>query len=292
MGTLVAKKYPTVLALKSADHTYVTCGSESKAWACWGGKTGGAKYRWGQGSTLRADAIAGVDEKAGVTCYLINGVCHQAANRILRPAGITVLGARGYDLSEVAFGAYGRPRGRLGLCRAPFHQHVTVTGDLPECLVDHDVGSFMILRRFLNLLHSAKEREYLSGVMRIYEMAWPSFDSEMSLTDVDLLTLQLELFMHKVRYALGNDLEQRLADQLSDVRRSYEEDRMEIEDKFADGRVDAATFVRDFDQRTFELQAQFADLLDDSQYKRLLGLDRGETITLVDPVLAEQAFIR
>lgn len=66
----------------------VACGTLGKVWGCWGGKTGGTALRRAPGSTLRADRIAEPDERAGITCYLINGVCHQAANRILLPAGI------------------------------------------------------------------------------------------------------------------------------------------------------------------------------------------------------------
>ena len=90
MGDLVAMAYPTKLFANLADHTYVMCGTGGKAWACWGGKTGGTELRRATGSTQRADEIAEPDEHAGITCYLINGVCHQAANRpyivIRRPA--------------------------------------------------------------------------------------------------------------------------------------------------------------------------------------------------------------
>src|SRR5512143_1288720 len=128
MGILVAKKYPTKLFLKAADHTYVKCGTGGKAWGCWGGKTGGTELRRGVGSTNQADAIAEPNERAGISCYLINGVCHRAANRILFPAGITVIGARGYDVSEALFGTYGSPRGPFGTCPSPFDQHPGVTG--------------------------------------------------------------------------------------------------------------------------------------------------------------------
>jgi hypothetical protein len=133
MGTLIAKKYPTSLFAKAADHTYVECGTGAKGWGCWGGKAGGSAFRQGTGSTAQAAAIAQPNEKAGIRCYLVNGVCHQAANRILIPTGITVLGARGYQLSQLLYGTYGR----LGVfpCRSPFHQHPGVGGDLPECAV-------------------------------------------------------------------------------------------------------------------------------------------------------------
>ena len=120
MGTLVVMAYPTKLFLNLADHTYVKCGTGGKAWGCWGGNTGGAQLRRADGSTSRADAIAGGNERGGIKCYLINGVCHQAANRILFPAGITVRGARGYDLLDRLPELIGDElRGRRSAGRAP-----------------------------------------------------------------------------------------------------------------------------------------------------------------------------
>ena len=139
MGTLIAMAYPTPLFANQADHTYVKCGTGKKAWSCWGGKSGGKVLRRSTGSTQRADKIAQPDEKAGIKCYLINGVCHQAANRILLPSRITVRGARGYSISEALFGTYGR----VGHwpCKSPFNQYKNVTGDLPQCVEAPAVAS-------------------------------------------------------------------------------------------------------------------------------------------------------
>jgi len=70
MGTLVVMRYPTSLFANLADHTYVECGTGGKAWACWGGKSGGTALRRNAGSTKRADAIAAPNERAGIKCYL------------------------------------------------------------------------------------------------------------------------------------------------------------------------------------------------------------------------------
>jgi hypothetical protein len=132
MGTLVAKKYPTKLFANAADHTYVECSNGARGWSCWGSKTGGTAFNSGAGSTNRADSIAEPNERAGITCYLINGVCHQAANRILLPAGILVSAARGYSVSSAIFGPYGRAG--LWPCSALFNQYAGITGDLPGCM--------------------------------------------------------------------------------------------------------------------------------------------------------------
>ena len=94
MGTLIAVKYPTKLFLKLFDHTYVMCGTGRVRWPCWGGSSGGTAFRSATGSTMRAALIAGADGRAGIACYLVNGVCHQAANRILSAGEATVRGVR------------------------------------------------------------------------------------------------------------------------------------------------------------------------------------------------------
>ena len=82
----------------------------------------------------RTYAIAAPNERAGITCYLINGVCHQAANRISLPAGILSHRREGLNngVSSALFGLMAGLRGPLGTCSAPFNQHTGVTGDLPR----------------------------------------------------------------------------------------------------------------------------------------------------------------
>lgn len=130
MGTLIAKALSTAAGL--AEHTYVEC-SAGKAWGCYGRKAGGTELVRGAGSTDRADRIAEPDERAGITCYGVNGVCHQAANRILLPAGVLVKKARGYRLSYAIYGEYGiaLPTKK---CHGLFRKHESVAGDLPACL--------------------------------------------------------------------------------------------------------------------------------------------------------------
>src|SRR5262245_12158331 len=186
MGELIAMRYPIPLVANLADHTYVTCGTGGRSWSCWGGKTGGTELRRGIGSTLRADQIAGADERGGITCYLINGVCHQAANRILLPAAITVRGALGYEVSEALFGTYGRPGGIFGRCKAPFDQLTGVSGDLPACTATalmmaaaRRAGKRRPKRLSTRAKRSAPpgERKYLQGVLAIYGKARAPFSS-------------------------------------------------------------------------------------------------------------------
>ncbi|MGH8681667.1 MAG: hypothetical protein ACREVS_01050 [Burkholderiales bacterium] len=283
MGTLVVVRCPTGLVANLADHTYVECGTGGRAWRCWGGKSGGTVLRRSAGSTRRANAIARPNERAGVRCYLINGVCHQAANRVLLPAGITVRGARGYGVSEALFGAYGRPRGPFGTCRAPFDQHAGITGDLPGCA--EDVASAP-----LSTPEHRAERKYLSGVLAIYRKAERRLQSAGGPSGPDLEQFLLELFMHKVRFSLGRRLDRSLARKLREIRASTERSRMKLEEWFARRQLTAGAFAAAFNAETILFQEAMAGALKADQYRALFGLRRGESVILADPRIVRRAY--
>ena len=294
MGTLVAMHYPTSLFAGLADHTYVKCGTGGKAWGCWGGKTGGTELRRGVGSTNQADAIAEPNERAGISCYLINGVCHQAANRILLPAAITVRGARGYDVSEALFGTYGRPRGPFGTCPSPFNQHADVTGDLAQCA---DTLPAKAPKRSpktavaRSLRARRDEQKYIRGILAIYRRAEPLTKvSARRLAGPDLESFHLKLFMHKVEYSLRSGLDKSLSRKLQDVRLSAERSRMKIEDWFSHREMKASEFVRAFNKETILFQEAAAGVLKAKQYKALFGLEPGDTVILADPTIVRKAF--
>ncbi|MBL8508930.1 MAG: hypothetical protein JNM11_10690, partial [Chitinimonas sp.] len=197
MGVLVAKKYPTKLLLKAADHTYVECGNGGKAWGCWGGKTGGTAFNSGSGSTKRADLIAAPNERAGITCYLVNGVCHQAANRILLPAGILVSAARGYALSQAVFGAYGRAG--VWPCSAPFNQKPGVTGDLAACSAA--APSMPAMTGLRKLPVSDADKRHTRKIQSFYNR----FDAQKA-TALDAIQFNIQLFERDLAYRFQGKL--------------------------------------------------------------------------------------
>jgi len=87
------------------QHTYVTS-DQGDSWGCWGGSSGGTSICSGSGSVPRARCLAGPFGIAGII-YGVTGVCHQTANRILFPAGVTVYKAGGYWASLLVYGVYG-----------------------------------------------------------------------------------------------------------------------------------------------------------------------------------------
>lgn len=306
MGTLVVMVYPTNLFARLADHTYVACGTGAKGWGCWGGRQGGTELRRAMGSTARADAIAGANERGGISCYLINGVCHQAANRILFPAGITVRGARGYDVSEALFGTYGRPSGPLGLCRAPFDQHPGVSGDLAACA--QPAGAPMPAKKLSPKVAAAQqqaakaEHRYLRGVLGLYAKAEKAVQGKApmmaaggapmpaTLTGSEREGFETRLFMAKAQYQLGGAVDKALAGRLQHVRRSAGRSLMKVEDWFSNGELKPAEFARAVDEETVIFQETLANTVSAGQYKALLGGKPGDWVTLADPRIVKTAF--
>ena len=282
MGTLVVRHYPTKLFLKAADHTYVECGTGARGWKCWGGKTGGKFLRSANGSTRRADAVAQPDEKAGITCYLVNGVCHQAANRILDQSKITVDGARGYSLSVSLFGVLGRKKTLFGLCKAPFDEFPGVTGDLPACVGDtirptgDDVGvSFNPGRR------DYEDERYMSEVRELYyRMSAEDLETPSALFDDQMQHFRL-FVNHKFGYPQDR-VSPSEYHQLMSARERFESRRIRAEETLAQTR-DTLAFVPEFDALTLVFQDEVAEALDGQSYFNLLNLAPDERIVLSDP---------
>lgn len=288
MGTLIVKHYPTILALKAADHTYIECGTGAKGWGCWGGKAGGATLRQGTGSTERADAIAEPNEKAGVSCYLFNGVCHQASNRILQAAGLSVDGVRGYTFSVAAFGHYGRQKTMLSCCQSALLGHEHVRGDLLACSGTELHDSRIDSKRRERVLYDYLDTTYMSAVNSIYRRDSANEDSSRQV----LFHLQIELFMallqhraRRTRVVLDRLKEQRVIR----ARAKFENERLsaELEISGFDQRLEFASM---FNSLTNQLQEDLAEVLDNREYAALLGLSRDERIVLADPDILDDRY--
>lgn len=103
-GTFEAFAYPARNA-PATDHTYVLLDG-SIACGCHGGAAGGTPVCSGSGPVELGECLATPSGNAGIR-YGVSGVCHQAANRILWPATLTVLAARGARTSMRMWGTYG-----------------------------------------------------------------------------------------------------------------------------------------------------------------------------------------
>lgn len=290
MGTLVAWHYPTNLLARLADHTYVTCKNRGAAWGCWGGKTGGKILRQAAGSTKRANAIAEPDERANITCYLVNGVCHQAANRVLLPAGITVRGAKGYWVSEALYGPFGRPRGFLGLCKAPFHKHAGVKGDLAACTRVAGEGEEGKGKGGKEPGGPSGMKSYLKKVSSRYSKIDRQIAAD-KLDDEEAISFQMDLFELLLELRLGSDLRKSSeGEALMSIRRGVEKRRGELEVDFFHGDLGVREFLDAYNELTVDFQAKVAEVLSEKRYREFFDLPPDEPVVLGDPEQASIAY--
>src|SRR5262245_44874975 len=258
-------KYPTVLSAKAADHTYVQCGSGGKSWSCWGGNTGGTAFNQGIGSTARADKIATPTGKAGITCYLVNGVCHQAANRILIPAGILVSGARGYTLSSLIFGTYGKIGSMR--CSAPLNVYPNVSGDLAACTPP---GGGTTRAPRLPLV--AGESAYIRGIKSVYNTF-----KHAGATHLDRINFHMNLFRREVKLRLKS-MKPESERGLRSAKESVELRHWNLIDAWSRERMRDADFVKEFNAITYKFQDDIANVLNRVQYRKLMGTNADERL--------------
>lgn len=298
MGTLTLRIYPADITLRLADHTYVEtiCSDgNKKGWGCWGGKTNGKFVLSGAGSSIRANMIAGDDEKAGITCYLYNGVCHQAANRVLLPANrlIDRKKVRGYSLSEGLFGPYGRVRSKY-FCYAPFERHAGVTGDLEKCEpVPPEVSDESMDAQVQSTEPDEREAAYIEGVLKMYADAASIFTTEAA-EDADQKsqaeTFHTSLFLYMAEHNLGSPLDKTLSNNLIQAREPIEKARAEREESYANEEMRAEEFVSAFNDMTRTFQDAMANVMNPEQYTTLFNLEPGVHIKLADPDIVKEAF--
>lgn len=270
MGILIAKAYPTNYFLRAADHTYVTCGTGMKSWGCWGGKKGGKIINQGVGSTKRADAIAQPNEKAGIKRYLIDGVCHQAANRILIPAKILVSDARGYKLSTAVFGTYGR---------GDFDTFENIFGDLDECMSGLEISKIET-----PLEQDVLDREIITANFRIYQKYKNiNYLESLSFEEISkkFIDINMEIFSEEIKILSHNNIQNR---KLMDLAKAKQKLELKLfKENFSLLESNDISHIKEIDRAIQQFQEDVGDILNDSEYEQILGLKRDERITLINP---------
>lgn len=106
---------------EEADHTYLSC-DNGRSWDCFSRGKGGVMIFEAQAGAKHAQHMSALGHDAGIE-YAITGIGHQAANRMLWPAGCLLSEAKGFWACAMLFGAYGSDAARwLG----------SLTGGIPE----------------------------------------------------------------------------------------------------------------------------------------------------------------
>lgn len=198
--------------LRMLDHTYVisSCGYR---WGCFGLDTGGSIIVPGSGDSNTAECLSyprsGNVEYAGLI-YFIDGVCHQATNRVLEPTGLT-LGStgklvRGYNLSLARYGLYGLPAwsrrafcysGNSLLSVASIASDVADAGDIKKPSADLDSRGVAMTHTlkatveelfgsFPNLMENEVTREKLTVIVQYSLDAQAALASKLKNREIDM----------------------------------------------------------------------------------------------------------
>jgi hypothetical protein len=262
--TLRGFKIP--VGIGKADHTYVTSDSPKKAWGCWGRSAGGTQICDGQGDFQVADCISQPSSHAGII-YGITGVCHQTANRILYPAGVTVHQAGWYSASTALYGTY-------GLNQA-------------EWLKRRQRCGIMGARRFRSLMcggdDAQKEAAVLLGLES--EVDRRSRLSALAVEDESIL-------QHEMRLRVLQNLQEKATPERIDgvlkAHTTLSRNVRSVHESLNQGTMDGKQMAEGINQRLRDFLVETKKELGDDAYRQLFNTDETQ-IELVDPEIAAQA---
>jgi hypothetical protein len=284
MATLRGHAISTLFGL--ADHTYVTCAG-GYAWPCWGRSAGGKVISTGTGSSAEANCISWPASTAGLI-YGVTGVCHQTANRILWPAGITVSKAKGYWASFLAYGTYGTDVPawlvRIGVCS-------TSTGEIPQCGVKGRAAA-SAAGKAGELPPDAKDRALVRAVKALYLKGVSPQEHKRRLTikgAVDLKTLASETQL-VMQHRLGKAVRAGQIKNVQAIQAKLFATQEEIAKGIHDGSIGGEELAQRMNAAVNKSLKDCLKALGKEEYVRLFELEPGETINLVDPKIAAKAY--
>ena len=268
MAILSAHTLPTLFNPKW-DHTYIESDDGLK-WGCFGRDTGGNKICSANGESAFADClsyprgkVSGFPQYAGIT-YAIDGVCHQAANRILYAAGnggLDVAAAKGYPLSLILYGAYGLgakvPWPRLSHCaniRAS-------AGSAPS-------GGPIVTA------NKSKSAQLADNIRQIYSQAGPTTD------DSTIARQELEAL---ARVQLGEDYDPKKIAAVAEFQRSWRESQQRLTERLKRGDVSPEGYRAILRQLIAETASHCEAILGDHDFERLFGVPAKDAADLLAP---------
>ena len=282
MATLQGHAIPLAGVLgKLADHTYVTC-TGGHAWPCWGRSAGGKVICSGTGSSEQAECISKPESHAGLI-YAVTGVCHQTANRILWPARVLVTAAKGYWISSLLYGTYGRGAAEWAALRAGCRG---LSGEIPDCMVPR-----MDLTEVPET--GPDESRYVEQVQALYAQT-PATGEELNMRAMpqqgDALLNQDLTLLASYRIQAGEGSKQ--VKDLIDLRDEFYVRKSRLDGLVQMDQISVAGYVEEANAGVVNFQQGCQDILGDDDYTQLTGLKPGETVTLIDPEIAAKTLGR
>ncbi len=267
MSTLTGWAVSTAGGL--ADHTYVTSDDGRGPWGCFGRSSGGKPICHGTGDGGVADCLSQPSSTAGIV-YGVTGVCHQAANRILLPAGVTVSAAKGYAASHFLYGTYGKG----------FHKWLSTRGVAcglsPGAPVRQPAAE-------------QTERELMERVSALYNEAaaeaGEADDREMEARNNELVAKEVRLM---IEHRLGSGFDASKVDELLNLRAEFLKEKQALDEAWLNGAITGEQFANQVNQRLRELLKRIEDVLGPEAHGRLFG-ELPADFALIDPDIAKTA---
>jgi hypothetical protein len=260
-----------VQGLRFWDHTYATS-DDGHIWPCFGRSSGGSVVARGSGDSALADCLSRpIDMNkvppvfAGLK-YGLTGVCHQAVNRILYPAGITVAQARGYRFSFALYHQYG-------------------SGPWPElagCVTMVSKGGSELKasqRPARSTVSKSKDARLSRRVLGIYSQ--PRVFERLG-SDENALALGREEFRALTDTYLGEDYDQAKVAEVARLQQAMQLEQRTLARRFESGELDAETYLSSLNDLITRTFAQSEKVLGRADFAKLFGLPAAEAGNLVD----------
>lgn len=246
------------------DHAYVTS-SEGHKWGCFGGTEGGRQICSGPGDAVAAHCISHPDAEAGIN-YGVTGVCHQAANRILWPAGVLVSAAGGYAVSSMIYGAYGTPTEAAEQEWQDVIKRCTAEKTVSEAPTGDQDGA----RGVVN-----KEREYAAALIALHTQAVRRGAADLAAQETALL----------VRYRVP-EADGALIETVQGMREKLVAQKRALDAGLQRKQFDGARYAAEVNDLINKNLEECAQLIGKEQFQRLFGLAPGERCEVVVPEIA------
>jgi len=252
------------------DHTYVASDDGYGPWGCFGRSSGGQSVSSGPGSSACADCLSKPGNLlatpplyAGLR-YGVTGVCHQAANRILKPAGVTVGGVQGYGASVFVYGQYGR-------------------GGWPEWrhCVNLTSGGVSPSQAGSSVAFDKKSARLSKRIEEIYaahpEALNPSEQEDLEIGRRELLAL--------FGAQLGAEYNPKKVNQVTDLHRGLQEARLYLGRELATGRISREHFLKIFNELMSLTFERCQEILGKKDFERLFGGSVDQVRHLIEPAI-------
>lgn len=301
------------------DHTYVKSDNPYHVWPCWGGSSGGKPICGGYGSFSLANFIAYHippqlgDGTAGII-YGVTGVCHQTANRILYPAGVTVEAARGYKLSHFAYGTYGLDSSRFFelLQNPPVFKFSEISSEAVDSVNNVLLSgpAIMDMQAQSNSIDEPKEA-YIQEVVALYmeqmqtspslnakimneessplqERGFESFSSRiMSEERYSLLGKELKLGM---RFRLGGNPDPQITEPILKQQSDFLKEKGKMDSEFYSANLNIEEYVKEVNNLFGNVLISLSEILGKEESEKLFDLSSlKEGFVLIDPDMAVKA---